>query len=120
MKWTDEHREDYVRGYILGHAEGYTDACYKAMKYWPSPIILSDENNPLSRCLKEMPDFSRGPEYFARQITELYNTYPRDRILLITEVMTELVNGKSVQNIHERPPFPTPGSLPKGSSPHSP
>jgi hypothetical protein len=120
MKWTEEHREDYVRGYILGHAEGYTDACYKAMKYWPSPILLSDENNPLSRCLKGMPDFSRGPEYFAKQITELYSTYPEDRILLITEVLTELTNGKPIQDIHKHPPFPTPASLPRGSSPRSP
>jgi hypothetical protein len=120
MKWTEEHREDYVRGYILGHAEGYTDACYKAMKYWPSPILLSDENNPLSRCLKGMPDFSRGPECFSKQITELYSTYPEDRILLITEVLTELTSGKPIQDIHKHPPFPTPASLPRGSSPRSP
>jgi hypothetical protein len=116
VKWTEEHREDYVRGYILGHAEGYTDACYTAMKYWPSPIILSNKNNPLSKCLKEMPDFSRGPEYFANQITELYSTYPQDRILLITEALGELVNGKSIQDIHEHPPFPTHSASPTGGS----
>ena len=116
IKWDEDHRADYVRGYILGHAEGYTDACYRAMKYWPSPITLGSENSPLSRCLKEMPDFSRGREYYSKQITELYNTYPQDRILLITEVLTELVNGKSIQDIHQHPPFPTHSSLPMHTS----
>lgn len=113
MKWTEEHREDYVRGYILGYAEGYSEACHRATKDWPSPITLGDKNNPLSKCVREMPDFSRGPEHFAKLITELYNTYPQDRILLITEVLAELGSGRSIQDVHEHPPFPTRGPSPK-------
>jgi hypothetical protein len=116
IKWTEEHREDYVRGYILGRAEGYSDACYREARFWPSPITLGDENNPISRCLKEMPDFSQGPEHFAKQVTELYRVYPEDRILLITEILEAMGSGKSIQDIHEHPPFPTPGSFPKGTS----
>jgi hypothetical protein len=118
MKWTEDHRDDYLRGYILGYAEGYTGACYKMTKYLHPPISLGEKNNPLSSCLAEMPDFSRGPEYFAKQITELYTTYPQDRILLVTEILVDLVSGKSIQEIHENPPFPTNGSSPSSSSPH--
>lgn len=120
IKWTEDHREDYVRGYILGRAEGYSDACYKEAKYLPLPIVPGDEKNPIGRCLKEMPDFSRGPEHFAKQVTELYTLHPQDRILLITEVLEALGSGKSVQDIYEHPPFPTPKASPKGDSPHSP
>jgi hypothetical protein len=119
INWTEGHREDYVRGYILGHAEGYTDACYRMAEYWPSPIILGNEKNPLSKCLKQMPDFSRGPEYYSKQITELYSTYPKDRILLITEILGGLGSGKSIQDIHEHPPFPTHSSLLRSDSPKS-
>jgi hypothetical protein len=120
MKWTEEHREDYVRGYILGYAEGYSEACHRATKDWPSPITLGNKNNPLSKCVKEMPNFSRGPEYFAKLVTELYDTYPQDRMLLITELLAELGSGRSIQAIHEHPPFPTHSSPPKRDSPQSP
>lgn len=115
MKWNEQHREDYVRGYILGRFEGYTDACYRESKFWPSPITLGDGNNPISKCVKEMPGFSQGPEYFAKQVTEFYRTYPGDRILLIREILEALGSGKSIQDIHEHPPFPTKGSTPKHS-----
>jgi hypothetical protein len=107
IKWTEEHREDYVRGYILGRAEGYSDACCRVADYWPSPVVLSDKNNPITRCLKKMPDFSRGPSYFAEQVTQLYTIHPEDRILLTTEILEALGHGKSIQDIHEHPPFPT-------------
>lgn len=116
LRWTDDHREDYVRGYILGRAEGYTDACYRMEKHWPTPITLSDKNNPLSKCLKEMPDFSRGPAYFARQVTDLYTKYPENRILLTTEVLEELGKGKTIQDIHQHPPFPADGASGKSPS----
>jgi hypothetical protein len=112
MKWNEEHREDYVRGYILGRAEGYSDACYRIAKYWPSPITLGDPKNPISKCLNDMPDFSRGPEYFSKQVTELYTMYPQDRILLITEILEALGSGKSIQDVHKNPPFPTQSRLP--------
>lgn len=116
IKWTEEHREDYVRAYILGRAEGYSDACYKEAKYWPSPITLGNENNPISKCLKEMPAFSQGPQYFAQQVTELYTVYPEDRVLLLTEVLEVLGSGKSIQEIHEHPPFPTHTASPTDGS----
>ena len=116
IKWTEEHREDYVKAYILGRSEGYSDACYKVVSYWPSPVVLNDKNNALSRCLKQMPDFSKGPEYFARQVTQLYTSYPEHRILLTTEILEALGSGKSIQDIHEHPPFPTHGGPPVGNS----
>jgi len=118
MKWTADHRKDYVLGYILGRAEGYSDACYRLVKYWPSQVKLNDEKNPLTKCLKEMPDFSRGPEYFAQQVTELYTTYPEDRILLITEILEALGSGKSIQDLHQHPPFPTTSSARGDASRH--
>jgi len=115
LKWTEEHREDYVRAYILGRTEGYSDACYREAKYWPSPVTLGDQKSPISRCLKEMPDFSKGPEYFAKQLTQLYTLHPEDRILLTTEIMEVLGSGKSIQDIHEHPPFPTRNASPTGN-----
>jgi hypothetical protein len=67
-----------------------------------------------------MPDFSRGPEYYSKQITELYSTYPKDRILLITEILGDLGSRKSIQDIHKHPPFPTHGSSPPHDSPKFP
>jgi len=106
LRWTEDHREDYVKGYILGRAAGYSDACYRMAKYWPAPITLGDKKNPLSKCLKEMPDFSRGPEYFAQQVTDFCTKYPENRILLTTEVLEALGDGKSIQDLHQHPPFP--------------
>jgi hypothetical protein len=116
IKWTEEHREDYVRGYILGSSEGYSQACYKMASYWPSPVVVSDKNNPISKCLKHMPDFAKGPGYFAQQITQLYALHPEDRILLTTEILEALGKGKSLQDIHEHPPFPTQSVSPASSS----
>jgi hypothetical protein len=117
IKWTEEHREDFVRAYILGNSEGYSQACYKMASYWPSPVVVSNKNNPLSQCLKRMPDFSKGPEYFAKQITQLYTLHPEDRILLTTEILEALGKGKSLQDIHQHPPFPMQSLSPASSSP---
>ena len=86
------------------------------MNYWPSPVVLTDKNNPLIRCLKQMPDFSKGPEYFAKQVTQLYTIHPEDRILLTTEILEALGNGKSIQDVHEHPPFRTHSASPTGNS----
>jgi hypothetical protein len=123
LGWTEEQRNDYVKAYIFGRTKGYSDACFKLVKYWPAPVVLSEDNNPLASCFKGMPDFAKGTEYFAKKITEFYRTYPENRILLITEILEPLAKGTSIQDVHQHPPFPAEPSAPpatKGATtPHS-
>jgi hypothetical protein len=63
-----------------------------------------------------MPDFSRGSEYFAQQVTDFYTKYPENRILLMTEVLEALGDGKSIEDLHQHPPLPADTPAHKGTS----
>lgn len=105
LKWSPEHPNDYVRGYIRGYYGGYFDGCQEGTKHLSSPAEPGPEKSPMDECLDRKLDFTKGID-LSIEITRFYRRYPENRILLINEVLEELGKGRSIEDIHNRPPFP--------------
>jgi hypothetical protein len=105
MKWTRESRENFVFGYISGYSTAYGNVCRRmaiAPDVKPKP---GSENLPMNVCLQGQLDFSKGTEYFVRNITDFYARYPGDRDIYINEVVEQLADNLTLEQIHNRP-FP--------------
>lgn len=112
LKWSTEHRNDYVRGYIRGYYGGYFQGCQEGTKY--SSATGQSEKSPVDNCLDRKLDFTKGIE-LSNEITRFYIRYPENRILLINEILEELGKGRLIEDIHNHPPFPAHNSA-KGSN----
>jgi hypothetical protein len=106
-----------VRGYIRGYYGGYFHGCQEGTKYSSGSAESRPGKSPVDECLDRKLDFTKGIE-LSNEITRFYLHYPENRILLINEVLEELGKGRSIEDIHNHPPFPTHNSS-KGSNPTS-
>jgi hypothetical protein len=105
LKWSPEHRNDYVRGYIRGYYGGYFHGCQEGTKYSSGDVESRAGKSPVDECLDKKLDFTKGTE-LSKEITRFYIRYPEHRILLINEILEELGKGRSIEDIHNHPPFP--------------
>jgi hypothetical protein len=105
LRWSPEHRNDYVRGYIRGYYGGYFQGCQQGTKYSSGTVKSGPEKSPIDECLDRKLDFTKGTE-LSNEITRFYRRYPENRILLINEILEELGKGRSIEDIHNHPPFP--------------
>lgn len=105
LKWTQEHRDAYVAGYVEGYYGGYLHGCQEGTRHASAPIQAGLDNFPLNKCLDRKWDFSKGID-LSRAVTAFYKRYPENRNLLIKEVLEELGKGRSIEDIHQHPPFP--------------
>ena len=106
LKWSQERRETYVRGFMEGYDAGHKQGCEEGTKGWRGPRPSVWEDWPVNKCLDRRLQFEGGID-ISRKVTEFYRRYPGDRILLIKEVLEELARGRSMEDIHKDPPFPT-------------
>jgi hypothetical protein len=100
LQWTKARRQSYVRGFIEGYYVGCAQACEKAA----NPSLAPQGSAP--RRTQQVLDFGTGTEELADRVTEFYKRYPENRILTFEEVVIEIGQGKSLEQIHENPPFP--------------
>jgi len=100
LHWTKTRRESYVRGFIQGYYAGCAEACEKAVN--PSPAPQGSAATHTQHVL----DFGTGTDELAHRVTEFYKRYPENRILSFEEVVIGIGLGKSLEQIHQNPPFP--------------
>jgi hypothetical protein len=105
MKWSRDSRENFVFGYISGYSTAYGNVC-RQMAVEPNVKVKPGyENLPMNVCLQGQLDFSKGTEYFVKNITDFYARYPGDRDIEIYEVVEQLADNLSLEQIHHHP-FP--------------
>jgi hypothetical protein len=100
-----ERREAYVRGYIEGYYGGYLNGCQEGTKH-SEPVATSVDNLPVNKCLDQKRNFSKGTD-LSKEITAFYKRYTQNRNLLAMEILEEIGKGRSIEEIHDHPPFPT-------------
>jgi hypothetical protein len=105
LKWSPERRDAYVVGYILGYYGGYTHGCEEGTKH-ATASQPGVENFPVNQCIDQRFDYTKGID-LSKDITKFYQRYPENRNLLIKEILEELGKGKSIEDIHGNPQFPT-------------
>jgi hypothetical protein len=105
LKWKHDVREGYVFGYFVAYAAGHEDGCKQGGKNVfggakPASVSSNDQS-----CTQQDLDFSKGSEYFVKQISNFYTRYPGDREIDIGEVLPLLAKGLTLEEIHNHP-FP--------------
>jgi hypothetical protein len=105
MKWSRESRENFVFGYTSGYSTAYGNVCRRMAIAPDVNVKPGHENLPMNVCLQGQLDFSKGTEYFVNNITEFYKQYPGDRDIYIYEVVEQLADNLSLEQIHNHP-FP--------------
>jgi hypothetical protein len=100
LKWNSDRRESYVWGYMIGYSQAYWEGCRQAMKALPTGTASQPIENG---CREHQPDFSRGTTYWTQQVTELYKKYAGDRVINVDEILGQLRNGLTLEQIHKYP-----------------
>jgi len=103
LKWNRDSRENFLFGYISGYSTAYGDVCRQVAAEPPEGGKSGYENLPINKCLKGQLDFSKGSDYFVKNITDFYTRYPEDRDIYIYEVVEQLANGLTLEKIHNHP-----------------
>jgi hypothetical protein len=117
LQWRAERREAYVFGYTLGYSRGFAEACGREREITlPKTSNLEDE--PVRKCRRGLPDFSKGSIYLVDAVTRFYVHHPAQRDIYITEILDLLGTGKNIGQIHKHnfPAHPYSGSLLKDKS----
>jgi hypothetical protein len=81
MKWPQEARESYLLGYFEAYTS-YIDSCHQDRKQWQGEINTAR---------------------IAESVTNFYKRYPDDRDIYLQEVIEQLGNGLSIEQIHKFP-----------------
>jgi len=100
LKWSKDRRESYLWGYMLGYSQAYWKECRETGNALPAE---ADSTAIENRCRSRQPDFSKGTDFWGQQVTDFYKTYPGDRDIKIDEVLEQLRNGLTLEQIHKYP-----------------
>jgi hypothetical protein len=104
LRWSQKRREAYVVGYVEGYYRGYSLGCQEGTRDWPGPLQPGFDNFPVNKCLDQKLDLTKGID-LTKDVTTFYRRYPENRDLLIKEILEELGKGRSLEEIHNHPPF---------------
>ena len=103
QRFTPKAREAFVDGYVLGSDIGHSEGCHQGTKGWPGRAKLDIADDPTMKCLEQLPDFSKGADYFVKAISEFYKRYPGDRNISVTDVLDQLAKGLTLEQVHNYP-----------------
>ena len=105
LKWPQDQRQAYVRGFLEGYFGGYFYGCQVATAE-SKPTEPGFENFPFNKCMDKKWGYAQGTVVLEGEVTRFYKRYPENRNLLIHEVLKEIGKGRSLEDIHRNPPFP--------------
>ena len=76
LGWTSAERTGFVKGFIMGHSEGYQSGCRTAET---RSTQSRKAENQLDPCLQQRHLFPKKVAFYEQFITEFYNRYSTDR-----------------------------------------
>ena len=95
LRWSKEQRATYVTGYVRGVKKGYASGCRAAEKIRPQQKFKNTELSSFGQCVAQAPSFSRDPSTYQDEVTQFYNSFPKDRELAIDRVLDLLSDRES-------------------------
>jgi hypothetical protein len=96
LEWTPSERKGFVRGFIVGHGDGYRQACNESEAASPH-TTAAGEFDP---CLKKQHLFERDLSYYEKFVSDFYSRYPRDRDVPVRVLLLQ-ADQKTPQEVAE-------------------
>jgi hypothetical protein len=101
MNWNNTQRNMFIRGFLVGHHEGFRRGCGTAVVVTkPDTKGAGPEETPIGRCLAGEQIFRREASYYEEFVTRFYTKYPEDRDLPL-RTLIEDSEEKTPEQIHE-------------------
>jgi hypothetical protein len=102
MGWNHSQRDMFIRGFLVGHHEGFRRGCGTAVDV-VKPITRpaeSPEDTPIGRCLAGEQVFRKEASYYEDFVTGFYTEHPEDRDLPL-RILLEDSEEKTPGQVHE-------------------
>jgi hypothetical protein len=96
LEWSPSERTGFVRGFIVGHDDGYRQACAISKAVGPHPSVAG----VLDPCLKELHLFHNDLPYYAKFVTDFYTTYSEDRDVPLRILLLQ-ADQKTPEQVHQ-------------------
>jgi len=96
LEWSPSERTGFVRGFIVGHDDGYQRACALTRAGSPHTGVASD----VDPCLKEQHLFHKDLPYYEKFVTDFYTTYSEDRDVPLRILLLQ-ADQKTPEEVHK-------------------
>lgn len=96
LEWTSAERIGFVRGFIVGHGNGYQSGCRIAETNRTSS---KKADNGFDPCLQQRHLFRREAPFYEQFITDFYNRYSMDRDVPIRILLLH-ADEKTADEVH--------------------
>ncbi|HEX4921861.1 MAG TPA: hypothetical protein VFV92_14120 [Candidatus Bathyarchaeia archaeon] len=97
LEWTPAERTGFVKGFIVGHGEGYQSGCRVAEANSINSRKTSDELDP---CLQQRHLFRKEAPFYEQFITDFYNRYSMDRDVPVRILLLQ-ADEKTPDDVHQ-------------------
>jgi hypothetical protein len=95
LRMTPETRSGFLLGYTIGLSRGFAQGClaYRSIAEFKTHDV---HNDPFGRCVNRGPGFSRSVDYYVKQVTDFYESFPADRNVPFEEVLKKLSDSENM------------------------
>jgi hypothetical protein len=97
LGWSSAERTGFVRGFIIGHGDGYQSGCRAAETNGTAPKTAENE---FDTCLQQRHLFRKEAPFYEHFITDFYDRYPMDRDVPVRVLLLQ-ADQKTPQEVHE-------------------
>jgi len=95
LEWTPAERTGFVRGFVVGHEDGYRQACNVSAAASPH----ADATTDFDPCLRKRHLFERELSYYEKFVTEFYTRYSQDRDVPVRVLLLQ-ADQKTPEEVH--------------------
>lgn len=97
LEWTQGERIGFVKGFIVGHAEGYKSGCRTAETSGSDSRGASSGFDP---CLQQRHLFGKDAEFYEQFVTDFYSQYVMDQDVPV-RVLLQQADKKTPEEVHQ-------------------
>jgi hypothetical protein len=98
LAWTPAERDGFVKGFILGHDDGYQSGCRAAAEAGSATEKHPDSD--FDPCLQKRHLFRKDAAFYREFITDFYTRYPMDRDVPIRILLLQ-ADEKNADELHQ-------------------
>jgi hypothetical protein len=97
LGWSPAERTGFVRGFIIGHGDGYQSGCRSAETNSTRSRMAANQFDP---CLQQRHLFRKQAGFYEQFITDFYNRYAMDRDVPVRVLLLQ-ADEKTPDEVHD-------------------